>query len=535
MTIYSNIKIAGSLVNEVTRLVVKKRVGDDNFSSNFNADVDNRHGMNTGTWNLGDEVTIYADKDNNPPGSLIFTGILENIDYPSRPNNERMRLSGRDYTARLIDRNILPEVYTSLPAGSIVKDVISKYTDDITTNNVSDSPTTIDRIAFNQKPVFDGVKRLSDLAQYTFYVDNDKDLHFEEKSTVSSNQTFGSGNVTHADINERRDEVFNEVWVYGERYMDGTREEHFQDGVGSVFTLAYKPHATQVLLGSPITTATIQRGGVFGFNQIPASGTDYLVDYDDRKIVFVSGTSLGYSSIPSSGTAQMITVNYNRSLPIIKTGRNSASIGEYGLRTKVIQDKDIKDPDTAQQLVEAELAKSSLPEKECNLEIKGVMDVIPGQTCVVNLPQQDIDNQTYDIKESVYDFSPRNNREEKVLSVRVNKRLANINDTIKGLVNAVKDLQAGDIGDPEILSRFEFTTGSIGFRQSGCEVQTRSIAGDTLIWGNDGFGIWGTGKWGDSATTSFILGNPQAGVLGTSVLGTQASAWTTVWSGCYPQ
>ena len=36
-----------------------------------------------------------------------------------------------------------PEVYTNLLAGSIVKDIINKYTDDITFNNVNNSTTTI--------------------------------------------------------------------------------------------------------------------------------------------------------------------------------------------------------------------------------------------------------------------------------------------------------------------------------------------------------------------------------------------------------
>ena len=56
-------------------------------------------------------------------------------------------------------------------------------------------------------------------------------------------------------------------------------------------------------------------------------------------------------------------------------------------------------------------------------------------------------------------------------------------------------------------------------------VKQRNIGGETLIWDNEDFATWGTNKWGDSATTSFVLGNPEAGVLGSSKLGSQTSKY----------
>jgi len=51
----------------------------------------------------------------------------------------------------------------------------------------------------------------------------------------------------------------------------------------------------------------------------------------------------------------------------------------------------------------------------------------------------------------------------------------------------------------------------------------QNIAGNTLIWGNADFGIWGSYYWGSSAQTSFILGHSVAGVLGTNILGSNVS------------
>ena len=44
-----------------------------------------------------------------------------------------------------------------------------------------------------------------------------------------------------------------------------------------------------------------------------------------------------------------------------------------------------------------------------------------------------------------------------------------------------------------------------------------------MIGGSDDFGIWGTAKWGSTANISFVLGNSQAAILGTSKLGSQSS------------
>lgn len=505
MTIYDAIYVNGSEVKDYYNLKVDKKVGQDNSSSKFNCTVDNYNGKNNDLFNVGNEVEIYADKDINPPTTKIFTGILENISYPSDPNDEKLRIGGRDFSARLIDRNILPEVYTGLPAGSIVLDIIDKYTDDVTTNNVNLSTIDVDRIAFNQKPVFDGIKRLAEIADYDFYVDEDKDLHFKQKSTEDSGHTFNNANVTRANVKQRRDNLYNEVWVYGERYMDSFQQEFNADGAGSVFNLLYKPHNSKVNVGSPVSTSNTQKGGIFGMNQVPPSGTDYLIDFHDKQIVFVSGTDLGYSSIPSSG--DLITVEYDRELPIIKTGRNSSSINQYGKRIKVINDDDIKDPDTAQQVVEAELAASSVPEVDGNLSIHGLINVTPGQTCNVNLPHQGIKNETYDIISAKYNFSKDNNLSEDVLNVKINKRLEDSSDIIKNLVNDVKALQSANMDNPEILSRFEFTTGSLSVQQSDVKVYQRSATGSVMIWDNPIYATWGTDKWGTegSAFTDYTL------------------------------
>jgi len=56
-------------------------------------------------------------------------------------------------------------------------------------------------------------------------------------------------------------------------------------------------------------------------------------------------------------------------------------------------------------------------------------------------------------------------------------------------------------------------------------ISLRNVSGDSLIWGNPTFGIWGTNKWGSVAQASFILGSSTAGILGSSKLGSTVSDW----------
>ena len=485
---------------------ITKSLGDINASSKFVAQFDNYTGRYTGSFSIGDEVEIYCDKDTNPATTQVFLGILEDIDLRGKEESEQLRLSGRDYSARLMDRTVEPEVYNDLSAGSIVKDIIAKYTDDITTTNVSEG-NIIDRIVFNHTPVFDAVKQLSDFSDYMFYIDNSKDLHFKEKSTTSSGYTFGSGGtpVIETSFKEKRDEIFNEIWVYGDRYLDGYTETFAGDGTGSVFTLGYKPHNTSVTIDG----TAIQPGGIYEMTYTAGSNVKYLVNYDDRQIIFTSGTDQG-DNIPGGGAS--IVVDYFRDLPIVKMGDNDESVNAYGKRIKVIQDKSIKDPTSAEAILLRELEEYSDPLKQGKLYLKDVGNINVGETCVVNIPYYNINSVTYDIIEAKYDLSKNALLSDEVLSITVNKKIPDITDTLKDILLTQKKLQSQDITSTDVLTRYKISAGSSGIRASGIEVWTQPIG------------------------SSFILGHLSHGLLGSYSshnLGDHRLGSSIQWSGAY--
>jgi hypothetical protein len=390
----------------------------------------------------------------------------------------------------------------------------------VTVNNVSDSSTTIEKISFNQIPLYESIDKLSKLANYTFYVDNNKDLHFKEKSTESSGYTFDSGNVINASFSEKRDSIYNKVWFYGGRYLNTTQQEFLGDGAGSVFTLTYNPHNILVTVND-----VIQKGNIEGLTISAPSGTNFLVNYYDKQIIFVSGTSLGYNSIPGSNAD--VFIQYDRELPVVKVGEDAESISKYGEKVKVIFDKDIKFPATAATLVQRELDTSSYPQKEGNLKIQGIVDVTPSQTCIVNLPYHNISNQTYDILEANYEFNKENNISESVVTLKVNKKLNDLTDTVKFILNELRKIQSEDVSIPEVMTRYELSTGSILVRQSGCIVYntTLTTSGLRCYWAGGDITLCGT----------LASGTLQRGLFdnGTSV-GSSTTGWTLYWSGCFP-
>lgn len=459
----------------------------------------------------------------NNGSQLLFNGLVEQIDYTGKGLDEKITIDGRDYAARLIDRTVEPEVYTNWEVGSIVRDIITKYTTDIGSTFVETTTTTLPRIAFRHIPVYDALRQLADLTTYTFYVDENRQLHFTTAGSVSSGYTFTAGsNLIEGDFLVDRESVYNQVWVYGDRYLDGYKQT-FTAGSplgGSVFTLTYNPHNTEVTVSGTSGTFTIQPGNIQNVNFTPPSGTKYLVGYDDKTIVFTSGTNYGHN-IPASG--QTITVNYKRSLPIVKVGDDETSKAAYSQRTKVTIDKDIKDPQTAQSIMESQLLSLNKPAIEGNLFLKGNYNLTPGQTAIINMPHYSISGQTYVIIGANYEFNKENNLAERVTDIKLNRRIGDVSDIIKKMMIDIKKLQAGDISDQDIITRFQYATGSLGLRTSGVQVWTRGL-GSSFILGKGYHGVTGP-------TFGGILGSITSS--GISFLGDSRTGSTLAYSGGY--
>ena len=484
MVIYSKLEIGGTTYSDGRKLKVKSNTGESNSASSFQVSFDNQDGRYSDTFSVGQEVTIYADLDVNPATTKVFTGILEDIQFRGKGGSgvkgERLMIRGRDYSARLMDATVQPVTYQNQEISAIVLDIMNTNVQDVTVTNVDVTTTTQQFIQFTQKNVFDALKELAELAGFIFYVDVNKDLHFELKEGLSTGTTLDNSNVIKSNFKQTRKEMVNRVWVYGARMNQGKQDSFTGDGVGSTFTLSKLGDSTA---GITTTVAgTIQEGGG-ALDTAYSSGTDYLYDEPNKTIVFVSGTDLGYSSIPANGNS--VLVDYFFSSPIVKFGEDSASVSSYGPKTQILVDENITDPVLAKDKVKDVLSRFGSPLTQGILDVFGLPTLTAGKTVVVNLPYENQDSTTYDLLTVEYDFDSKKMFSNSVVKVKVSRKLIDILDTIKKLMQDVKALSTGDISTADVVTRLQFSTGSIGVRVNRWFAKTRTVEDSYIPTGSN--------------------------------------------------
>lgn len=482
MTVRTKMTIAGTEVIDYKDLKIEKSIGNFNKSSNFRTTLDTPFGRHAKDFEIGNEIIISADQD-AAPTTKIFVGILEKKVYRGIGTKQELEIRGRDYSARLQDVTVEPIVYTNSEISTIVTNIIDNEVDDITTNNVDVTGVTLSRIAFNHVSVFDAIKELAELSGFIFYVDEDKDLHFELPGITDSGITLDNTNIKLTVFNRTREKFANKIWVYGDRQLTTAPEEIFtQDSnLGSTFTLTYKPHNTE----ARDSVNGVLKGGIFQvIGPETVSGLNYLVNFHDREITFVSGTTIGYSSIPANGGS--VVFNYERSIPIVKFGENHASISAFGPKEKVIVDKSIKDPQTAKSILEKEL-KDSNPRRRIECDVKGWFTFKIAQTVNLVLSDFDLDDTATGINEIIYRFNSESIQSENIITIKLDERINDIIDELVDVRNRLKKIEAFDADETDIITRLELSTGSILVVGSRWEVRTNQITGSLSHLYSTGF------------------------------------------------
>lgn len=409
-----------------------------------------------------DEVSSLATNKINE--YKLFDGVVEDIDYVSQPNKENLNIMGRDYGVILLDKIAQPRVFKNKEISEIVTALVQQNIgfDTLSINNVQVTPVTVERITFINVSMFDALKRLARLAGYFFYVDINRDLHFEPKNAISSGYTLDKNNALRARVRKADSEMANIITVYGDTVR--THEEEYfitgTDNVGSVYNLNFQPHNTAVYHSGTARTL-ISPGGVLNFDDPETKDVKYLVDYQSSRVVLTSGAVAGNNTVPNGS---VILIGYDKDTQIVRRRADATSSDAYGPKDKVIVDKNIKSPEEATSVAINELAEFKDPRLQGNVEIYGLIDARPGNTINVDLPFQGIDNQTYNILNANYTFNKINNFSNRVLDINVNKKISDISDIIAEQIKRLRNIEASDIGGKVI--HLEVGLGSIGVRST---------------------------------------------------------------------
>lgn len=423
-------------------------------------------------------------EDISPESDILFRGILEKKNFQGEGTTQNLRVSGRDYTLRLQDITIKPIVFSNTEVSDIVNNVLTNNSvPDITTNNVQTTSTTLKRIGFNHTPIFDGLTQLAGLSSpegYVFYVDTNKDLHFEPSSETDSGITLDNTNLINCNFDKSRQGMANMIYVYGDRYLSAAPTEIFSLGSltnGSVATLTYKPHNTRVnRLG------TILKGSVEGMTVSAVSGTDYAVSFDDKQVIFFSGT--GFPNFPTGS----VVIDYDKDNPIAKYGQNDLSISLYGPKELKIQDNTIKDPATATAILKEKL-RDAEPLSRINCKIKGWYNFIQGNLVTISLPNFNL-NETLDIIQIDYDFNKETIQNERIITINLSKKFIDITDKIKELKNRIDSLESQNLQSGDIYTRlFQDNTGSMVLTGSYWSITSSQLTGSVICCASPGLPV----------------------------------------------
>ena len=469
LPVVTKLVIAGKKYDKIISMVVDRSMGDYNTTSNFQIIMPNQIGQFNDTFNLNDDVTIYADQTTGVPTTKIFRGIIEKLTYKGKGQKETLRLRGRDYGAILQDIIVSPRVFKDIEASKIVETLLIQNITNgqVTWNSVTVTDTTIDRITFNNISVFDAIQRLAELSVFYFFVYEDKDLHFVEKDSISSGFTFDNTNITQANFKTDDSEIFNKVTVYGDRQLTGVREE-FVAQAGSVYTLEDKP-SNIVVTGSAATNVILQPGGILSVDNPAYESVQYLVDYQLRNVVLTSGAVAGDNT---GWIGSSVIIDYQRSSPLVSIKQDATSQTAYGHKHKVIIDRNIKEISESSAKADAFLADHKDPKIQGNINVRGTLKVNPGDTCIVHIPYHNV-HQTYKVLNAKYNFTLVNNLNSNVLSLIVNKKIADVTDTTKDVLLRLKKLEGAEV-DASITD-IQTTTESVTAEISAYNAISRSI------------------------------------------------------------
>jgi hypothetical protein len=417
--------------------VVDKKINEQNSSSNFIITFKNENGKYANSFSLNDEVEVYLiDRELNE--YKIFLGLIEDISFSGEGLYEELVISGRDYTILFQDTLAQPRIFKNQEVSDIVKILLSQnLEDEITVNNVNQTETIIEKITFNNKSLYDCINELAKISGYYFYINVDKDLHFEKNDSISTEMVFNNTNVLISEFKYSDADIYNDVTVYGDKQLTSVREE-FIAQPGSVYSLDDRPHNVRVL-GSP--NIVIQPGGIVNVNNPEKDNVKYLVDYYGQAVIFTSGTAAG---VNTGWTGSYIIIDYDRNSPIISIRRDENSINTYGKKNKYIVDRNIKD------IIEANLVGNTFidehkdPKITGTLEIMGGININPGETCDVDIPFHNITSQKYMITQAKYNLTKENILRNNVLTLEVNKKIPNFIDYMKEHELRLRRLESAD-------------------------------------------------------------------------------------------
>lgn len=288
---------------------------------------------------INDVVELTID------GVKEFAGTITRIEKTADAGKtSRVIISCVDYTS-ILSRYIATERYRRKTVREIIEDLIDKYGRGFFTINNVNCDIMVQTIVFDKISLAECLNRLSELTNYSWYVDYDKDINFFEKydklAPFSIRDDNGSYIQKTLNIVQDSSQLRNRVMIRGGEVEGNLRTELFSgDGVRTTFSLVNK-------------FGTVPEVKVNG--ELKTVGIDYLNPEEDFDCFWSFGEKyVRFKEPPAVGDSN-ISVSGNPLYPILIQAQDDDSIARYGVAEFFKEDRKIKSIEEAKQFAQAEL------------------------------------------------------------------------------------------------------------------------------------------------------------------------------------
>ena len=409
----------------------------------------------------------------------------------------------------------------------IFESIITKYTTLTVLCQETPSDILITKFKAQDADVFEAAERVVKAYNWQHYYDNELDTVIFEPKGYELNPVVlevGVNVVNKPKWKYSKEQLINELKLKGAE--QSVQRSVFFNGTnldGQTIQLGETPTSVKIYAGSgsfdPYGTGTkpsnneanLKVGGKKG----STSGEyDYQYDDDARvRIIYFYNPENGEqpSFKPPSGTNN-IEVQYTYTLPTPVIDKRPTSIENYGLHKVTHTRLDIKNIADAEVYVQTTLDAFEEPMIGSTLQVSYVPNLKVGKRHLI--------------------IDSFENIEEEMIITKIKKQYPYISDEVT-VGDEVLRVDRWEISTMDRIKRLEEVQGesedlllhiiknkrTVRAEKRYFEMHTKSVAGETGIYGHPIYGLYGTAKYGSTVESSFIIGHPQFGVLGLMNLG----------------
>jgi len=315
---------------------------EDNLTSEVDTLEFSTKKYGAGTWKpeVGDEALAYDGAVKKFGGHIVE--VEETVESAGIVV---YRAICKDYS-HIMDGKLVFKEYKNYDVEDIIADIVATFLPaGFTTTNVGTTGITLSYILFNYEQPTKCLQTLAELIGWDWYVDQDKDIHFFDRSVGETapfnlDDTGGKYIFNSLTIKEDDTQIRNVIYVRGGEYAGDSRSDKVGAGDGTTksFKLPYRYD----------TEPTVTVGGVAktvgeDFVDNPAS-YDCLWNYQEKVLKFATA--------PASGD---VVVTGTPMVQVLIKAQLGASISQNGTFEHVIIDKTIITKAAARQRAQADL------------------------------------------------------------------------------------------------------------------------------------------------------------------------------------